>query len=34
MFLEDFGIGVVHESPPQLITEEEIIAFVRHYDPQ
>ena len=34
MFLEDFGVGVAHESPPHLITEEEVIEFARRYDPQ
>jgi len=34
IYLEDFEVGVTHESPPHLISEEEVIAFARRYDPQ
>lgn len=34
IYLEDFLPGVVHESPPHKISEEEAIEFARRYDPQ
>ena len=33
-YLEDFAAGQVMDFPPRLISEAEIIAFARDYDPQ
>lgn len=33
-YLEDFAVGQVLEFPPRTVSEEEIIAFARDYDPQ
>ncbi|WP_341702717.1 MaoC family dehydratase [Ferrovibrio sp.] len=33
-YLEDFAVGQVTEFPPRQVSEEEIIAFARAYDPQ
>lgn len=33
-YLEDFTIGQVMEFPPRTVSEDEIIAFARDYDPQ
>lgn len=33
-YLEDFAVGQVIEFPPRTVSEDEIIAFARDYDPQ
>jgi acyl dehydratase len=33
-YLEDFAVGQVMEFPPRTVSEDEIIAFARDYDPQ
>src|SRR5690606_12771634 len=33
-YLEDFTAGQILDFPPRKVTEEEIIAFARDYDPQ
>ncbi|MFN4165111.1 MAG: MaoC family dehydratase [Ferrovibrio sp.] len=33
-YLEDFAVGQVLEFPPRTVSEDEIIAFARDYDPQ
>lgn len=33
-YLEDIAVGQVTEFPPRQVSEEEIIAFAREYDPQ
>lgn len=33
-YFEDYVVGQVHEHGPIAVTEEEIIAFARRYDPQ
>ena len=33
-YLEDFAVGEVTEFPPRQVSEDEIIAFARDYDPQ
>ncbi|MFN4309164.1 MAG: MaoC family dehydratase [Ferrovibrio sp.] len=33
-YLEDFAVGQVLDFPPRTVSEEEIIAFARDYDPQ
>jgi acyl dehydratase len=33
-FFEDFLVGETWESPPVVVTEQEIVAFGRDYDPQ
>lgn len=33
-YLEDFTVGQVTEFPPRTVSEDEIIAFARDYDPQ
>lgn len=33
-YLEDFAVGQVTAFPPRQVSEEEIIAFAREYDPQ
>lgn len=33
-YLEDFAAGQVMEFPPRTVSEDEIIAFARAYDPQ
>lgn len=33
-YLEDFAVGQVIEFPPRTVSEAEIIAFARAYDPQ
>jgi len=33
-YLEDITVGQVTEFPPRHVTEDEIIAFAREYDPQ
>lgn len=33
-YLEDFAVGQVLEFPPHQVSEDEIIAFARDYDPQ
>jgi acyl dehydratase len=33
-YLEDFAVGQVMEFPPRTVSEAEIIAFARDYDPQ
>ncbi len=33
-YLEDFAVGQVTEFPPRTVSEDEIIAFARDYDPQ
>lgn len=33
-YLEDFTVGQVTEFPPRPVSEDEIIAFARDYDPQ
>lgn len=33
-YLEDFIVGQVMDYPPRTVSEEEIIAFARDYDPQ
>jgi len=34
LYFEDFDEGSVAESPPRLVTREEIIAFAAEFDPQ
>ncbi len=33
-YLEDFAVGQVMDFPPRTVSEDEIIAFARDYDPQ
>jgi len=33
-YLEDFAVGQTMEFPPRTVSEDEIIAFARDYDPQ
>ena len=33
-YLEDFAVGQVMEFPPRTVSEDEIVAFARDYDPQ
>lgn len=33
-YFDDFAVGQVTEFPPRHVTEDEIIAFARDYDPQ
>jgi acyl dehydratase len=33
-YLEDFAVGQVMDFPPRTVSEEEIVAFARDYDPQ
>jgi len=33
-YLEDFAVGQVTEFPPRQVSEAEIVAFARDYDPQ
>lgn len=33
-YLDDFEVGVGHDSPPHRVSEEEALAFARRYDPQ
>ena len=33
-YLEDFAVGQTMEFPPRTVSEDEIVAFARDYDPQ